>query len=39
MQLTIEGEQEEDSRWRGEVMEPPGVLDYGQTRAETIVNA
>lgn len=39
MQFSIEVEQEEDGRWLSEVMELPGVLAYGQTRAEAIANA
>lgn len=39
MQLSIEVEQEQDGRWLGEVIELPGVLAYGQTRAEAIANA
>jgi predicted RNase H-like HicB family nuclease len=34
MPLTIEIEQEEDGRWLAEVPAIPGVLAYGQTRAE-----
>jgi len=36
MALTIEVEQEEDGRWLAEVPELPGVLAYGQARAEAI---
>jgi predicted RNase H-like HicB family nuclease len=36
MPLTIEIEQEEDGRWLAEVPAIPGVLAYGQTRAEAI---
>lgn len=36
MPLLIEVEQEEDGRWIAEVPELPGVLAYGQTRAEAI---
>lgn len=39
MQFFIEVEQETDGRWLSEVMELPGVLAYGQTRAEAIANA
>ncbi|HWF61674.1 MAG TPA: type II toxin-antitoxin system HicB family antitoxin [Nitrospira sp.] len=34
-QFTIELEQEDDGRWIGEVPILPGVMAYGQTRAET----
>jgi predicted RNase H-like HicB family nuclease len=36
MPLTIEIEQEDDSRWLAEVPDIPGVLAYGQTRDEAI---
>jgi len=36
MPLTIEVEQEEDGRWLAEVPDIPGVLVYGQTRAEVV---
>ncbi len=36
--MQIETEQEEDGRWLGEVCELPGVLAYGQTRAEAVAN-
>jgi predicted RNase H-like HicB family nuclease len=36
MPLTIEIEQEDDGRWLAEVPAIPGVLAYGQTRAEAI---
>ena len=36
MRLSIQIEQEDDGRWLGEVMELPGVLAYGQTRAEAV---
>jgi predicted RNase H-like HicB family nuclease len=36
MPLTIELEQEDDSRWLAEVPELRGVLSYGQTRQEAI---
>ena len=32
--LRIESEQEEDGRWIAEVPALPGVLAYGETRAE-----
>ena len=35
----MEVEQEEDGRWLGEVVEMPGVLAYGQTRAEAVSRA
>ncbi len=37
MQLSIEVEQEEDGRWLSEVVELPGTLAYGQTRAQAII--
>lgn len=36
MPLTIEVEQEDDGRWLAEVVDIPGVLAYGPTRAEAI---
>lgn len=39
MRLSIEVEQEEDGRWLSEVIELPGTLAYGQTRAEAIIRA
>jgi predicted RNase H-like HicB family nuclease len=36
MPLTIEVEQEDDGRWLAEVPEIPGVLAYGESRAEAI---
>ncbi len=39
MALTIEIEREDDGRWIAEVPELPGVLAYGQTRAEAIQRA
>ena len=36
MQFTLEVEQEVDSRWLAEVTSLPGVMAYGQTRAEAI---
>jgi predicted RNase H-like HicB family nuclease len=39
MLLSIEVEQEEDGRWLSEVVELPGVLAYGQTRAEAVIGA
>ena len=38
MTFTIETEQGEDGRWIAEVMEIPGVLVYGATPEEAIVN-
>ncbi|HEX2056359.1 MAG TPA: type II toxin-antitoxin system HicB family antitoxin [Nitrospiraceae bacterium] len=35
-QFRIELEQEEDGRWIGEVPTLPGVMAYGQTRAEAL---
>lgn len=39
MQLSVEIEQEEDGRWLSEIPELPGVLAYGQTRAEAVLRA
>jgi predicted RNase H-like HicB family nuclease len=39
MQLTIEVEQEEDSRWLAEVLELPRALTYGRTRQEAVDRA
>ena len=36
MRFTIEVDQEDDGRWLAEIPELPGVLVYGQTRAEAI---
>ena len=36
MRFIVEVEQEEDGRWITEIPELPGVLTYGQTRAEAI---
>lgn len=36
MNFRIELEQEDDGRWIAEVLELPGVMVYGQTRAEAI---
>jgi len=37
--LTVETEQEADGRWIAEVRDLPGVLAYGDSRAEAIVRA
>lgn len=39
MNFTIETEQEVDGRWIAEVLELPGVMRYGSTRAEAIAQA
>ncbi len=39
MRFTIETEQEEDGRWIAEVVGLPGVMKYGQTRADAIGKA
>lgn len=39
MNLTIDLELEEDGRWIAEVLELPGVMCYGQSRDEAIVNS
>jgi predicted RNase H-like HicB family nuclease len=36
MPFTVEVEMEDDGRWLAEVMALPGVLCYGQTRAEAV---
>ncbi len=36
MQVTIELDREEDGRWIAEARELPGVMSYGQSRAEAI---
>ena len=36
MKFTIVFEREDDGRWLAEVLEPPGVLAYGQTSDEAI---
>jgi predicted RNase H-like HicB family nuclease len=38
MKLTIEAEQEIGGRWLAEVLELPGVMAYGQTDNEAIIN-
>ena len=38
MTLTIELEREEDGRWIAEALEVPGVMSYGSTREEAILN-
>jgi predicted RNase H-like HicB family nuclease len=35
-EFTVDVEREIDGRWIGEVTELPGVLAYGQTRAEAV---
>jgi len=37
--LKIETEREEDGRWLAEVPAIPGVMAYGQDKAETIAKA
>ena len=39
MHLTIETEAEEDGRWIAEVIEIPGAMQYGKSRAEAIAHA
>ncbi|MEX2139481.1 MAG: type II toxin-antitoxin system HicB family antitoxin [Pirellulales bacterium] len=36
MSLQIEIDREDDGRWIGEVLDLPGVMAYGATRAEAI---
>lgn len=37
--LTVEFEQEEDGRWIAEIIDLPGALAYGRTRAEARAKA
>lgn len=39
MRFTIETEQEDDGRWLAEVMEIPGVVQYGHNRDAAIGHA
>src|SRR5688572_8905291 len=39
MELSIELDREEDGRWIAEVIELPGVMRYGSTREQAIMNA
>ena len=39
MKFTIESEQEDDGRWLAAVLELPGALAYGETRAEAMAKA
>jgi predicted RNase H-like HicB family nuclease len=39
MNLSIESEREDDSRWLAEVPQLPGVLAYGATRDEALAQA
>lgn len=39
MDLTVEVGRETDGRWFAEVIELPGVITYGATRPEAILNA
>ena len=39
MIYTIETEQEVDGRWIAEVMEIPGVMQYGKTREDALAQA
>lgn len=39
MQLTVETEQEDDTRWIAEIVELAGVLAYGSTRGEAVARA
>jgi predicted RNase H-like HicB family nuclease len=36
--LAVEIDQEEDGRWIAEVPDLPGVMAYGQTRAEAVAS-
>ena len=39
MALSVEVEQEDDGRWLAEVLEVPGALAYGVSRAEAVGRA
>ena len=39
MRFTIETEVEEDGRWLAEIVELPGVMQYGESRDEAIARA
>lgn len=39
MDLTVEVGRESDGRWFAEVLELPGVITYGSTRPEAMMNA
>lgn len=39
MENTIETEKEDDGRWLAEVMELPGVMAYGETEEQAVLNA
>lgn len=39
MRFTIETEAEEDGRWIAEIVELPGVIQYGESRDEAIARA
>jgi len=39
MRFTIETEREQDGRWIAEVIGLPGVMKYGETRADAIGKA
>ena len=39
MRFTIETEAEEDGRWIAEIVELPGVMQYGGSRDEAIARA
>ena len=39
MNLKIEVEREDDGRWIAEVMELPGCLAYGETKADALAKA
>ncbi|MBL8296579.1 MAG: type II toxin-antitoxin system HicB family antitoxin [Bryobacterales bacterium] len=38
MHLSIELDKEDDGRWIAEALELPGVMTYGLTREEAIIN-
>ena len=39
MRFTIKAEREQDARWIAEVVGLPGVMKYGETRADAIGKA
>ncbi len=38
-EFTVEVDREEDGRWIGEVLDLPGVLAYGTSRADAVAQA
>jgi predicted RNase H-like HicB family nuclease len=39
MEFTIETEKEADGRWIAEIIELPGVMKYGRTKEEALIQA